>query len=73
MREFFFYLDLSHAQCMAYYQGVIDYVQVVEDGGKKIRFPASRVRPFISTIGVRGRFRLILNDSNQFVSLEKVT
>lgn len=57
---------------MDYYNGKYTSVQVTEDGGKHIRFSASHLRPFISSLGVRGRFRLILTSQNQFVRLEKV-
>ncbi|ASD66883.1 MULTISPECIES: DUF2835 domain-containing protein [Pseudoalteromonas] len=73
MKEYFFYMDLSYDKCLGYYYGHYTSVQVIEDGGKSIRFPAERIRPFISSIGIRGRFRLILDDSNKFLSLEKVT
>jgi len=58
---------------MAYYRGDYEFVQVIEDGGKSIRFPASHIRRFVSSLGIRGRFRLCLTDSNNFISLEKVS
>lgn len=73
MKEFFFTVYLTYEQCMEYYAGTIQFVQVTSDEGKRIRFPASRIRPFISSLGIRGRFRLILSDSNQFISLEKIS
>lgn len=72
MKEFFFTLYLNYEECMGYYQGAIQFVQVTSDDGKRIRFPASRIRPFISSLGIRGRFRLRLSDTNQFISLEKI-
>ncbi|MCF2909175.1 DUF2835 domain-containing protein [Pseudoalteromonas sp. DL2-H2.2] len=72
MQEYYFYMDLSHEQCMAYYHGHVEFIQVVEDGGKRIRFPAHHIRRHVSTLGVRGRFRLLLDENNRFVALEKV-
>ncbi|WMN59894.1 DUF2835 domain-containing protein [Pseudoalteromonas xiamenensis] len=72
MQEYLFTLALTHDQCMHYYQGTVQFVQVMSDNGKRIRFPAARLRPFISSIGIRGRFRLILSENNQFQSLEKI-
>ena len=57
---------------MAYYRGDYEFIQVIEDGGKRIRFPATHIRRFVSSLGVRGRFRLCLTESNSFVSLDKV-
>ena len=45
----------------------------MEDGGKTVRFDAEHLRPFISSIGIRGRFRLILTEQNRFLKLEKVS
>ena len=72
MKEHLFYMDLSYKQCLGYYYGHYTSVQVLEDGGKTIRFHAEHLRRFISSIGIRGRFRLILDDNNKFLSLEKV-
>ncbi|KID56805.1 hypothetical protein JF50_12950 [Pseudoalteromonas luteoviolacea] len=72
MQEYYFFLRLTHEQCLAYYEGDVEFIQVVEDGGKRIRFPAAHIRRFVSSIGVSGRFRLQLDDSNKFITLEKV-
>ncbi|KZN30873.1 DUF2835 domain-containing protein [Pseudoalteromonas luteoviolacea] len=72
MQEYYFYLKLTHEQCLAYYEGEVEHIQVIEDGGKRIRFPAQHIRRFVSTIGVSGRFRLQLDDNNRFIALEKV-
>ena len=73
MTEYFFSLYLSYAECLDYYHGKYTSVQVTEDGGKTIRFAAKHLRPFISSLGIRGRFRLTLSADNQFLKLEKVS
>ena len=45
MKEYFFYMDLSYKQCLGYYYGHYTSVQVLEDGGKTIRFPAGTPTP----------------------------
>ncbi len=57
---------------MAYYRGDYEFVQVIEDGGKSIRFPATHIRRFVSTLGIRGRFRLLLTPENKFIRLERI-
>jgi hypothetical protein len=57
---------------MDYYHGRFSSVQVVEDNGKTIRFAASHLRPYISSIGLRGRFRLLLTPENKFIRLERI-
>ncbi|MBB1448373.1 DUF2835 family protein, partial [Pseudoalteromonas sp. SG41-6] len=46
--------------------------QVVEDGGKRIRFSANHLRPYISSLGIRGRFRILLTPENKFIRIERV-
>lgn len=72
MVEYYFYLSLTYDECMAYYKGDFEFIQVTEDCGKRIRFPAAHIRRFVSSIGVRGRFKLSLTSQNSFVSLEKI-
>ena len=73
MREYYFALYLSYAECLDYYHGKYKSVRVTEDGGKIVRFDARYLRPHISSLGIRGRFRLTLTDENQFIKLEKVS
>ncbi|GEN41317.1 DUF2835 domain-containing protein [Pseudoalteromonas nigrifaciens] len=72
MIEYYFRLNLSYNECMDYYHGRYRSVQVVDDSGKTIRFAANYLRPYISSLGVRGRFRLILTPENKFIRLERV-
>ncbi len=72
MIEYYFSLHLSYNKCMDYYHGRVSSVQVVEDNGKTIRFAASHLRPYISSIGIRGRFRLLLTPENKFIRLERI-
>ena len=73
MNEYYFSLYLRYSKCLDHYHGKYKSVQVTEDGGKTVRFDAEHLRPFISSIGIRGRFRLILTEQNRFLKLEKVS
>lgn len=72
IKEFYFTLSMSYSQCLAYYKGRISAVQVIDDAGRKIRFPANKLLPYMSQIGIRGRFRLLLDAKNKFIRLERV-
>lgn len=72
MIEYYFNLQLSYNECMDYYTGRYRSIQVLEDSGKTIRFAASNLRPFISSLGIRGRFRILLTRENKFIRIEKV-
>ncbi|MDN3483999.1 DUF2835 family protein [Pseudoalteromonas sp. Scap03] len=72
MIEHYFSMHLSYTKCMDYYHGRYSSIQVTADSGKTIRFSAHHLRPFISSLGIRGRFRLILSNENKFIRLERV-
>lgn len=58
---------------MAYYQGHYNHIQVMSENGVTIRLDAQKLRPFITSLGINGRFRLILSLQNKFIGLEKVS
>lgn len=72
MLEYYFNLRLSYNDCMDYYHGRYSSVQVLEEGGKSIRFSANHLRPFITSLGIRGRFRMLLTPENKFIRIERV-
>ena len=72
MIEYYFNLTLSYNDCMDYYHGRFSSLQVVEEGGKRIHFSANHLRPYISSLGIRGRFRILLTPENKFIRIERV-
>lgn len=62
---------MSANKCKQIYQGTIRYLIVTSDNGETVQLPASRFRPFVTTGGISGRFRLLLDDNHKFVALEK--
>ena len=67
-----FSMHMTVEQCKRYYQGMVRDVVVTCDNGLTVQLPIERLRPFMSMNGVRGRFRLILDDNNKFHSLEQM-
>ncbi|MGC7891256.1 DUF2835 domain-containing protein [Vibrio anguillarum] len=70
MKQYYFTLNISYQTYLAHYTGVASSVQVYTDQGLRLQLPASRFRPFLSQIGVKGRFRLTTDQNNKFVKLE---
>ena len=71
-KTYYFALNLNYDECMAFYEVHYTQVQVLSDCGKTIRFDASKLRPFVSTLGIKGRFRIHLTAEDKFISLEKI-
>jgi hypothetical protein len=71
--EAFFRLHISAELYLRYYQGKAAFVQVISEDGRRIRLPASSLRPFVSHEGIYGRFRLKFNEQQKITSLEKIS
>ena len=71
MREYHFSMQMTVEQCERYYRGSVKYVVVTCDNGLTVQLPIEKFRPYVTTNGIRGRFRLIVDDNNRFQALEK--
>ena len=72
MQRYYFSMHLTVEQCQGYYSGAIRYVVVKADSGQRVQLLFRHFQPFVSAIGIRGRFRLTTEESGRFVSLEKI-
>lgn len=70
--ELRFRLDLSNAQYMAYYQGLASSIQTLSLDGRRVRFPASILRPHVRHDGVHGLFALRVDADNRVVDLRRL-
>ncbi len=68
-----FALSLSYDQYLKVYQGMAKNVSVVADDGRRIAFPAGRIRPFLTKQGISGYFEMELTPENKFVSIKKLS
>jgi uncharacterized radical SAM superfamily Fe-S cluster-containing enzyme len=70
--RFRFSLNISSDDYLRYYRGEASMVQVTADDGRRIRFPAANLRPFVSREGVQGRFEITLDKENRLQDLKKL-
>ncbi|MDX2495838.1 MAG: DUF2835 family protein [Desulfuromusa sp.] len=70
IKKFYFRLQISQQQYLQYYQGTASAVQVISECGKRLHFPAVRLRPFLTHNGIHGRFCLTIDDNNRFIDLQ---
>lgn len=71
-REIRFALSLSREDYLRYYQGVARHVVVRSHDGLQVQFPARLLRPFVTHQGVLGEFRLLLDDANKMLDLQRL-
>ena len=72
MNELRFYLDISPERYLSYYQGAASKVSVLSLEGKRVEFPAERLRPFVTREGIHGLFALQFDDNNKFIALKRL-
>ncbi len=68
-----FSLQIDQQQYLRYYQGSASTVQVYAENGQLLRFPAARLRPFLTHTGISGRFQLTVSSDNRFIDLTKLS
>lgn len=72
MKQYIFNLKMTYDQCLPYYTGDMQAVIVRSECGKRVQIPAIHLRGYIDPLGIRGRFRLTLDEDNRFQQLEKL-
>ncbi|CAM4409018.1 DUF2835 domain-containing protein [Vibrio astriarenae] len=72
MNQYYFNLNISYQSFLQHYSGTASNVVVSTSTGMRIQLPASRFRPFLTQIGVKGQFRLITDQNNKFIKLERL-
>ena len=70
MRRYIVRLDISAAQMLRYYRGTAASVRVVAEGGSLVQFPVTVLRPFVTELGVKGRFLLWVTPGGQLRRIE---
>lgn len=72
-RQFTFALVFSPSELeRRYYKDRVDNILVMTEQGLRVQLPLRRLVPFITSVGIRGRFLLTLDQQNRFISLQKI-
>ncbi|AJR08618.1 DUF2835 domain-containing protein [Photobacterium gaetbulicola] len=72
MKAYTFSMHISYQQFLRHYSGAASNVLVMTDNGLRLQLPASRLRPFLSQLGIRGRFRVTVSESNKLQAIEQI-
>ena len=73
MTIYYFVLDLSPLECENLYSPGVNSVLIQAENGVKVRLPTLNLRPFVSRYGLKGRFRMVINNKNKIESFEKIS
>lgn len=72
MQTFYFTLAEDYESCKRLYKPEIKAVVMIDDSNKRVQIPVVNLRAHVSIIGIRGRFRLIIDDNKKLLSFEKM-
>lgn len=65
-------LTISSHKYLAYYKGVADTVVTRAADGRKVKFPARVLRPFLTHDGIDGEFVIKFNTHHKFIGIRKL-
>lgn len=71
-KTYCFSLKINQQDYLRYYQGAASTIQVYTENGQRLRFPASRLRPFLTHTGISGCFQMTVSSDNRFLDLTKL-
>jgi len=72
VRNFEFTLALSAAEIESIYRGQARYILVESKQGLKLQLPAVNFRNYVTSDGIRGRFKVEIDANNKILSLRKL-
>lgn len=72
LREYIFYIDIYYHTFQRHYAGSAANVLITAQDGSRLQIPASYLRPFVTHIGVKGHFKIVLDEKNAIVSLDQL-
>jgi len=69
---FYFSINVPYTQCEALYSPAIPSVVMMAESGVRVQVPTNRLRQFITSDGVKGRFRMIVDQNNKIRTIERI-
>lgn len=67
-----FKLAINATEYSSYYNGDAQQVICTSTDGRKVLFPAAKLRPFVSHNGIHGIFEIQFGPDNKFIHMRKL-
>ena len=64
-------LNIPAHRYLSYYDGTVEDVVTTSLDGRKVRFPAGVLRPYLTQRGIVGTFIITFDTHHKFVSIDK--
>ena len=68
-----FHLEIRGEELLRFYRGEASSVHVTAEDGRRVRFPAGALRPYVERDGVRGLFVLRFDAGGRLLGLERLS
>lgn len=65
-------LNIPSHRFLAYYEGTVEDVVTMASDGRRVRFPARVLRPYLTHRGIFGTFVITFDSRHRFQSIERV-
>lgn len=66
-------LHLTAQQMESYYAGHVQNVSALDVHGRRVQFPLTALRPFVSHNGVQGHFEILVTADHRLLSIRRLT
>ena len=70
--HYYFTLSISYSDCRSLYQSARQSVILTSESGQRIQIPTVRLKAFIDSRGLSGRFRLVVSAQNKIKSFDRL-
>lgn len=71
--EYFFTINASYQDCLRLYSGNKKHVVIIDEAGVKVSLPIHNIKPFISRVGINGRFHLTLSEHQKIKEFTQIS
>lgn len=65
-------LDISSDEMLRWYKGKAQDVLAYSVDGRRVRFPASVLQPFVTRQGINGYFRILFDSNHKLKGVERI-
>ncbi len=69
---FYFSINAPYQQCEVLYVPSMPDVVMVSESGISVQVPTNRLRQFVTSDGIKGRFRIIVDANKKIKSFERL-
>ncbi|MCZ8529280.1 DUF2835 family protein [Alteromonas sp. HB246098] len=69
---FYFSINAPYKQCEVLYAPSMPDVVMLSESGLSVQVPTNRLRQFVTSDGIKGRFRMVIDANKKIKSFERL-